>query len=117
MRASAVGAYPAETGDPASIVLEAERAALADVESFKRQTLLLVTVSCLRAVLVQKRTEARIKHLRERMTTDAQLRRDRIRAEMEALESYVGLDISLVPSLDNAIAKVTAELAGVSESS
>ena len=117
MRTSAVGAYLAETGDPASIVLEAERAALADVESFERQTLRLVTVSCLRAVLVQKRTEARIKRLRERMTTDAQLRRDRIRSEMEALEGDISVDISLVPSLDSAIARVTAELAGISESS
>ena len=117
MRTSAVGAYLAETEDPVSIVLEAERAALADVESFRRHTLRLVTVSCLRAVLVQKRTEARIKRLRERMTTDAQLRRDRICSEMEALAADTGVDISLVPSLDKAIAGVTAELAGISESS
>lgn len=112
-----VGAHFAELEDPVSIVLEAQDAAVADVENFQRQALRLVTVSCLHAVLVQKRTEVRIKRLRERMTADAQLRRVRVYSDMEALEGDIGVDISRAGQLDNAIARVTAELAGISESS
>ena len=115
MCTTAVSARLAQADDIVSRVLEAERVALVDVESFKRQTLRLVTVSCLRAVLVQKRTAARIKRLRERMTADAQLRRARISSEMEALQGDIGVDVSLIAPIDSAIARVTAELAGIPE--
>ena len=117
MCTSLASARLAETQDPASIVLEAEHVALADIETFKRQTLRLVAVSCLRAVLVQKRTQARISRLRERIRTEARLRCDRVCREIEALEA----DVAVVPcdpaALDKAISSVVAELFAVSGSS
>jgi hypothetical protein len=113
----AVTAHLAQTEDVASLVLEAERAALSDMENFKRQTLLLIVTSWLRAALVHKRTEARIKRLRERMTADAQARHVRVCCETEALATDIGDDASLLAPLDSAIVRVTEELAAISESS
>ena len=115
MRTPAITTRLAQTEDVASFVLEAERAAFSEIEHFKRQTLLLVATSWLRAALVHKRTEARIKRLRERMTADAQVRRMRICCEMEALAGDIGEDESLLAPLDGAIVRVTEELAGISE--
>ena len=121
IRAPAVTARLAQTEDAASLVLEAERAALAEVEHYKRKMLGLVAASCLRAELVHKRNEARIERLRERMTAAAQLRQVQISNEMEALAgALVGdmdTDASTLALLDGAIARVTEELAGISESS
>lgn len=117
MRTPAVTARLAQTEDLASLVLEAERAALAEVEDYRRQMLRLVAVSWLRAELVRKRTEARIKRLREQMTAAAQVRQVRISSEMEALAGDMDTDISTLALLDSAIARVTEELAGISESS
>ncbi len=109
----AVIARLAQTEDVASLVLEAERVALAEVEHYQRQTLQLVAASCLRAELVHKRTAARIKRLRERMTVAAQLRQVRIGSEMAALAGDLGADSSSHALLDSAIARVTEELAGI----
>ncbi|TRZ99526.1 MAG: hypothetical protein D4R84_01790 [Rhodocyclaceae bacterium] len=113
----AVAARLAQTEDVASLVLEAERAALAEVENFKLQTLRLVATSWLRAELVHKRTEARTRRLRQRMTTVAQLRQQQISSEMEALAGDKDTDGSIPAALDSAIGRVTQELAATPESS
>lgn len=117
MGIASVAARRAETTNPVSIVLEAEQAALSGVEHFRRQTLQMLVTSALRAVLVHKRAEARIERLRQRMTADAQLRRGQIACEMTALEVDMSVDKAPLMPMDNAIARVAAELAGVSESS
>ena len=115
MRTSAVTARLAQSEELASLVLEAERAALSEIEQFKRQTLRLVVTSWLRAVLVHKRTQTRIKRLRERMTAEAQVRQARISCEMQALAGDIGEEASVLPALESAIARVTEELVGTSE--
>jgi len=110
MCTSLANAHRAGTEDPASVVLAAEQAALADIESFKRQTLRLVAVSCLRAVLVQKRTQARIGRLRERVRAEARLRCDRVGREIEALEADVDVAPCDPAALDQAISRVVTEL-------
>ena len=115
MRTSAVTARLAQSEELAALVLEAERAALSEIEQFKRQTLRLVVTSWLRAVLVHKRTQARIKRLRERMTAKAQLRQARISCEMQALAGDIGEEASVLAALESAIARVTEELVGTSE--
>ncbi len=110
-------AHLAQTGGVVALVLEAERAALSEIEHFELQTMRLVVTSCLRAVLAHKRAEVRIARLRERMTAAAQLRRERVSSEMQALESNAGVPAPLMAPLGAAIAKVTAELAGIPESS
>lgn len=114
MRTPAVTARLAQTEDAASLVLEAERVALAEVENYRRQTQGLVAASCLQAELVQKRTEARIKRLGERMTAAAQLRQAQMSTEMAALAGDMGTEVSTLALLDSAIARVTEELAGIS---
>ena len=113
MRTPAVTARLAQTEDAASLVLEAERVALAEVEHYRLQTQGLVATSCLRAELVHKRTEARIERLGERMAAVAQLRQAQMSAEMAALAGDMGTDVSALALLDSAIARVTEELAGI----
>lgn len=113
----ATTAHLAQTGDVVSLVLKAERAALSEIEHFKLQTRRLVVVNCLRAVLVHKRTELRIRRLRERMAAAARLRRAQIGSEMEALAVDAVQDLSSLAPLHRAIDRVSAELAGISEPS
>ncbi|MDD5176169.1 MAG: hypothetical protein PHQ05_07095 [Sterolibacterium sp.] len=108
---------PAPSGDAASLVLEAERVALAEVEHYKHQMQELVAESSLRAEQLHKRTEARIKRLHERMTAAAQLRQAQINSEMVALEGEMVTDGSTSAPLDSAIVRIAEELAGISESS
>ena len=112
----AVAARLAQTKDVAGLVLEAERAALAEVEYCRLQALRLVAVDCLRAELVHKRTQARIVRFRDCMTAAAQLRQVRIGSEMLALAGDIGTDVPALALLDGAVARVTEELAGVPES-
>jgi len=115
MRTPAPTARLAQTDEVASLVLQAERAALSEIEHFKLQTRRLVVVNCLRAVLVHKRTEVRIRRLRERMSANAQLRRAQICGDMEALAVDAVQDISSLAPLHSAIDKVSAELAGIAD--
>jgi len=115
MSTPAAPAHLAQTGDVVSLVLEAERAALSEIEHFKLQTRRLVVANCLRAVLVHKRTEVRIMRLRERMTAAAQLRHAQICSDMEALAVDAVQDISTFAALHRAIDRVSAELAGIPE--
>ena len=110
-----VTALFAQAEDPVSLVLDAERSALSEIERFKLQTRRLVVANCLRAVLVHKRTEVRIRRLRERMTANAQLRRAQICGDMEALAVDAVQDISSLAPLHSAIDKVSAELAGIAD--
>lgn len=107
----------APRGDAASLVLEAERVALAGVEDCKHQAAQLVATSRLHAELAYQRTEARIKRLHEQMAAAAQRCQMQISSEMAALANNVGTDGSIPATLDDAIARVTAELAGIPESS
>ena len=116
MRKPAVTARLAKTEDVASLVLEAERVALADVEQCKRQALRVVAVGLLRAELVHKRSEARIRLVRERMKVAAGIRQLQISSDMEALAGDTGADVSILALVDSAIARVAEELAGISES-
>ena len=113
MRTPAVTARLAQTDDAASLVLEAERVALAEVEQCNRKALCLVAAAWLRAELVHKRTDVRIKRLRERMTSATQVRQVQIRGEMETLAGDVGADASILELTDGAIARVSDELAGL----
>ena len=113
----AVAARLAQEENVASLVLEAERAALAEVEHYRRGTLLLVAASWLRAELVHKRAQAKIKLLRERMAIAARVRQVQISRDMEALAGDTGTNVSILALVDSAIARVTEELAGISESS
>lgn len=116
MRTPAVAARPAQSEDAASLVLEAERAALAEVEQYRLQMLRLVATGCLRAELVRKRAETRIERLRERMQAAAQLRQERIGGELQALADAAATDTFDLAPLDGAIHQVAGELAGVTES-
>ena len=116
MRTPAVAARLAQSEDAAAFVLEAERAALAEVEQYRLQMLRLVATSCLRAELVRKRAETRIERLRERMQAAAQLRQERISCELQALACETGTDSSDLALLDSAIHRVAEELAGLAES-
>jgi hypothetical protein len=117
MRTPAVTARLAQAEDAASLVLEAERAALAEVEHYRLQMLRLVATSCLRAELVRKRAETRVQRLRERMKATAQLRQERISCDMQALACDPGSDSPELALLDSAIHRVAEELAGIPESS
>ena len=117
MRTPAVTAHLAQTDDVASLVLEAERVALAQVEHCNRKALCLIATAWLRAELVHKRTDVRIKRLRERMVAAAQLRQRRISSDMEALAGDMGEDASILALPDSAIARVSEELAGIAASS
>lgn len=113
----AVTTRPAQTENDASLVLEAEHVALAEVEQYKCQTLRLVAASWLRAELVHKRTEARISRLRERMAAAAQVRQLQIGKEMATLAGDTATDGAIPIPLERAIARVVEELAGISETS
>ncbi len=117
MRTPALIARLAQAEDAASLVLDAERTALAAVEHYRRQMLLLLAISCLRAELVRKRTEARIQRIRERMKAAARVRRETISNEIEALAVDTGVDLSVLTALDKGVSRVIEELAGVSKSS
>ena len=106
----------APSGEAVSFVLEAERIALAEVEQYKLQMQELVAASSLCAERLQRHTEARIRRCREHMTAAAQLRQMQISNEMAALAGDMGADGSILPPLDDAIARVIAELAGIPES-
>jgi hypothetical protein len=113
MSTPAVTARLAQNRELVSLVLAAERAALADVAQFRRRTGQFLVASCLRALLVQKRTEVRIRRLRERIAAATQVRQLRIGREVAALEADLAQDESMLTPLEAAIVKVTAELAGV----
>ena len=113
----AVAARLAQTEDVASLVLEAERVALAEVYHFKLQMLRLVAASWLRAELVHKRTEVRTERLRQRMRAAAQVRQAQLSSEMEALAGDMDADGAIPALLDRAIGRVTEELAAIPESS
>ena len=117
MRTPAVTARLAQSEDAAALVLEAERAALAEVEQYRLQMLELVATSRLRAELVRKRAETRTERLRERMKSAAQLRQERIDCEMQAMACDPGTDAPELALLDSAIDRVAGELAGPPESS
>lgn len=117
MRSPAAATRPTQAEEAASRVLKAERAALARVEQCKHQALQLVAECRARAELVRKHAEARTERLRERMTVAARLHQERIRSEMAALERDTSADASVLAALDRAIARITEELAGISESS
>jgi hypothetical protein len=117
MCTSADTARLAQAEEVASLVLGAERTAISEIENFKRKTLLLIVASWLRAAMVHKRTEARMKRLREQMRADAQDRHMRICRETEAIAADAGEDASLLAPLDSAIVRVIAELAANSGSS
>lgn len=115
MRTPAVTAHLAQSEDAASLVLEAERAALAEVEQYRMQMLRLVATSCLRAELVRKRADTRMERLRERMKAAAQLRQERIDSEMQAMACDAAPDSPEFAPLDSAIHRVAEELAGIAE--
>ena len=117
MRTPAVTARLAQSEDDASLVLEAECAALAEVEQYRLQMLELVATSRLRAELVRKRAETRVQNLRERMNAAAQLRQERIDSEMRAMACDTAADSPELALLDSAIHRVAEELAGIPESS
>jgi len=117
MRTSALTAPLSQTGDAASLVLEAERAALTEVEHYRLQMLRRVATSGLRAELVRKRAESRVQRLSEQMKATAQLREEWINAEIQALAVVTQIDSSKLALLDSAIRRLAEELAGVPESS
>jgi hypothetical protein len=117
MRSPAATTRPTQAEEAVLRVLEAERTALAQVEQCRLQALQMADECRARAERVRKRTEDRIEQLRERMTVAARLRQERIHSEMAALERDMSTDASVLAALEEAIARVTEELAGASESS
>lgn len=117
MSTPAAAARLTQAEDAVFRVLEAERAALAQVEQCKRQALRLVAESRQRAERVHKHTEARIERLRERMTETARLRLERMCGEMAALALGEEANESALSILDRAIARITEEIAGLSDAS
>jgi vacuolar-type H+-ATPase subunit H len=117
MNTPAVTARLAQFKDAASHVLEAERAALAEIEHCKRQALQLVADSRARAELVHTRAEARIESVRERMTAAAGIRQERICSETASLVGDKRTDVAILAPLDHAIVRVIEEIVGISESS
>ncbi|MFA7270531.1 MAG: hypothetical protein WC073_14425 [Sterolibacterium sp.] len=118
MSTPAVTGYFAQLEDAVACVLEAERAALAEIEHCKRQSLRLISDSRAHAELVHHRTEARIERLRQRMRETARLRQERIRGEMAALAGDMGTeDVSARATLERAIARIAEEIAGGSSPS
>lgn len=117
MSTPAATARLAHAEDAALRVLEAERAAFAQIEQCKRQSLRLVAESSARAEQVRRRAEARIERLRERMCAAARLRLERMSGEMDALALDTGTGESTVSLLDRAIARLTEEIAGLSQAS
>jgi hypothetical protein len=75
----------------------------------------LVAASFSRAEQLQQRTEARIRRYRQQMTATAQLRQAQISNELAALAGDMGTDASTLPPLEDAVARVIAELAGIPE--
>lgn len=106
---------PGSLGDAVYAVLEAERAALAEVENYKLQTLQMVDASRLRAEQLHQHTETRIERLHERMIAAAHDRQARLSREMASLARDT--DGSLLAPLDHVIARVIEELVGIPESS
>lgn len=115
MSTPAVTARLSQTGDIASLVLEAERSALAGVEQCRQQALGRVAASRLQAKRVHRRGEARIERLRGRMAATAQARLAQIGGEIAALSGAMGASVPTLAPLDAAIARMTEELAGSPE--
>ena len=116
MKTPAATSRLVQAEDAACHVLEAERAALADVELCKHQALQLVAESRVRAEQVHKHNEARIERLRQRAEMAARARQERINGEIAALASDMGTDASVLATLGGAITRITDELAGDSAS-
>ena len=112
MNAPVSAARLAQTENAASNVLEAERAALAQVELCRQRALQLVAESKASAELVRMRTKDRIERLRQRMAAGARLNQERIHGETAALASDMGTAAPVLATLDRAIALIVDELVG-----
>jgi len=94
----------------ASRVLEAERAARAQVEQCEQQCARLIAETQTRGTALHARTEARIERLRERMKAAAHTRLDRIHTEEAVLAADTA--ISIPAHLDAALEQLVAEMTG-----
>ena len=96
----------------ASRVLEAERAARAQVAQCEIEAARRVSEANARAQALRERTEARMAHLTMRMTVQAQERLHHIRAEQERLAGETGADARTLARLESAIENLVSEIAG-----
>ena len=101
----------------ASRVLEAERAARAQVAQCEDEAAHRVDEANARAQALRERTEARIGRLSVRMTLQAQERLHQIRTEKERLSGETGADATMLARLDSAVEKLVSEIAGVDSDS
>ena len=101
----------------ASRVLEAERAARAQVAQCEVEAARRVSEANARAQAVRERTEARMARLSTRMTVQAQERLHQIRTEQELLAGETGAGATMLARLDSAIDKLVSEIAGVDSDS
>ena len=106
-------ASPIEQAELAATrVLEAERAARAQVSYSEGEAARRVAQAGASAQALRERTEARIERLTERMTAQAQQRLDRIRTERERVAGETDADAATLSRLEYAIAKLVDEIAG-----
>lgn len=96
----------------ASRVLEAERAARAQVAQCGLQAVRRVDEANARAQALRERTEARIARMSARVTAQAEERLRQIRAEQERITGETGADAATLTRLDAAIDNLVAEIAG-----
>lgn len=101
-----------EAEEAASRVLEAERAARAQVAQCEVEAARRVSEANALAQALSERTEARIARLGGRMTARAQERLHQIRTEQEVLASETGADTATLARLDAAIDNLVVEITG-----
>ena len=97
----------------ASRVLEAERAARAQVAQCEAEAARRVSDANARAQALRERTEARITRLSARMTAQAEERLRQIRVEHERIADETGADAATLARLQSAIGNLVSEIAGV----
>jgi vacuolar-type H+-ATPase subunit H len=107
------GASPMlEAQQAASRVLEAERAARAQVAQCEFEAARRVSEANARAQALRERTEARMACLVTRMTVQAEERLHQIRSEQERLAGETGADARTLARLESAIEYLVSEIAG-----
>ena len=112
------GASPVLEAEQAAFrVLEAERAARAQVAQCEVEATRRVSDANARAQALRERTEARMARLSTRMTVQTQERLHQIRTEQERLAGQTGVDATMLARLDSAIEKLVSEIAGVDSDS
>ena len=106
-----------EAEQAASRVLEAERAARAQVAQCEFEAARRVSEANARAQTLRERTEARMARFSTRMSAQDEERLQQIRTEQERLAAETGVDATTLARLGSAIETLVSEIAGVAPGS